>query len=517
MPLTNSYYDAGMLALSRAKTPFKKAEERLPTAKTIKEASHRKLIVGGYIGYVLPAVTNSPPALAQQSGHLEFHKLVESPDFDYSASPHFYDFRRAGDPVMPMGVVDSLRLHDKMWFNEFDSRSFLSPIPPKTFGRDESLEVFKKEFGYAITKSQGWWWYEFPFALTGIQAASWFGDEKLVQQAAVMKRIYERALTFPAKGASAECAVIFDVEQPYYTDAYSPANTVGSAVVNHLIAKLSKLGPSFDIFGHKDLPELVRKGWLKQYKVILFVNPYHLDSVTRNLLQNEIKKDGRTVVFFYAPGYLGNLTDPQTEKSIEGMEEITEMTGITRLTEQKILGLKLNDNNVSYDVEPWWEPHQISTYHQEIGPIFYLDATKSNGWEALGELRLDKEPAAGKIALARKKTATGTIYYSTLPDLPLTALVPILKESGVHFYTNTPGILTWSNEHFLCVHAPTAQKNLVLTARRPITWIEPFEGREYARSTPQITLDIKAGETRFFCLQTDSEWSDFVKTSQKSR
>ena len=33
----------------------------------------------------------------------------------------------------------SLRLHDKLWFNEFDTRTYRSPIGPKTFSQPETM------------------------------------------------------------------------------------------------------------------------------------------------------------------------------------------------------------------------------------------------------------------------------------------------------------------------------------------------------------------------------------------
>ena len=101
---------------------------------------------------------------------------------------------------MVHGVVDSLRLHDKIWFSEYDTRTFLSPIGEKTFSKTETLESFQKHFAFGITKDTGWWWYEFPFALTGKMAPSWFSDPDLLDEIRTMKRIYDKYLTLPAPG-----------------------------------------------------------------------------------------------------------------------------------------------------------------------------------------------------------------------------------------------------------------------------------------------------------------------------
>jgi hypothetical protein len=199
-----------------------------------------------------------------------------------------------------------------------------------------------------------------------------------------MKRIYEKYLTMRAPGPSAECAVIFNVEQPYHTDPYSPANTVGSATANFLIPKLFKLGP-----------------------------------------------------------------------------------------------------------------------------VFYLDPKQANGWRSLATLRLDTQKARSKTALARLKTDDHQVFYSTLPDLPMEALNLMVRESGARLFTK-PGVLSWSNPHFLCVHAPAEETGLTLTAKEKVNWIEPFERELHGAATDSITIDLKKGETKFFCLERKDEWREFV-------
>lgn len=494
------------------------AECFLKAGQAIKQASGNRLLVGGYLGYVLQQLTNSPPASSQQSGHSEFRQVLESPDFDFSVSPDLYSSRRAGDPVIPFGVVDSLPLHGKIWLNEFDSRTYLSPIPPKTFGREETLHALKKEFGYAITKNQGWWWYEFPFALTGPKATSWYGDEKLLAQASLMKRIYDRALTFPAEPPAASCAVLVDVEQPYYTDAYSPANTVASAVFNRFLPRLCRLGLPFDLYAQSDLENLLKRGWLKNYQLLFFVNAYHLDQKARKLIQEEVKKDGRSVVFLFAPGVLGDDEASATgQDSLQGIEKVTGLRGVRRLDRQGILGMLPASEGNPFDLAPWWEGTQLRFFGNEIGPIFYLDAAASNGWEKLASLRIDRADAAGKTAVARLRTREATVYYSTLPDIPTGLLSEIVKESGVHVFASQPGVLTWANSHFLCVSAPKKIENLVLSTREPVTWIEPFEGKMYAHASSTIMLNLAKGETRFFCLAKGDEWKDFITKEESER
>jgi hypothetical protein len=496
-----------------------RAQLFIEAGKAVKAASGGKLLSGGYIGYVVPSLTNSPPAHAQHSGHLAWKMLMDSPYIDYLFSPHFYHMRRAGDPVMPMSLPDSLRLHGKLWMNEYDSRTYLSPISPKTFSQTETREQFQKEFGNAITRDQGWWWLEFNFNTVGAQAASWFADETLQRDAGVMKTVYQTELkNAPQSTPSAEIAVIVNAEQPFYTDAYSPANTVHSNVANFLIPRLSQLGAPFDLYAQSDLPVLKERGWLQNYKLVLFVNAFHLDAAEREIINTDLKRDGKTLLFFFAPGYQGNA-DPKTELALSGIEDVTGMKGIRKLDEQHVLGLTLNDNALVKNLSPrdfdaigWWGKEQIDNYGNPIGPTFYLDAGQANNWTPLATLRLDEKNDASKVALAQLKTPNFTSIYSVLPDLPTEVLSAIAVQSGAHIYSR-PGILTWANRDFLCVSTGRAAKQIKLTARENVTWIEPFEKKIYAKNMSTLTIDLAAGETKFFCLEKKGEWQNVLSAT----
>lgn len=485
--------------------------------KTVKEITGGRLLAGGYIGYVVPMLTNSPPAIAQESGHAALRMVLDCPYIDYIFSPHYYHMRRAGDPVMPLSVAESLRLHGKLYLNEYDARSYLSPISPKTFSQKETLEVFQKEFGNAVTRDQGWWWYEFPFALVGKDAPAWFADPLMIRDASVMKRVYDKYLSLPYPGVSAEVAVFLNVEEAYHADCYSPANTVHSDICNFLIPRLSMLGAPFDLYTQSDLPLMIRKGWHKNYKLILFLNAFHLSKEERALINDNLKKDGRTLLFFFAPGFQGNEL-PDTELSLSGIEEVTGMKGVHKLDELHLPGLTLDSQQPltkdikdrDFDAIAWWGYEQIDNYHNEIAPIFYLTPGEANGWDSLASIRLDKKTDTSKTALALLKQTDHTIAYSVVPDLPASVLCSLASAAGVHVYSR-PGVFTWANPYLLCVHAGREAKQVALKARDKVTWVEPFEKKVYGKNAQTITVDLAEGETKFFCLEKGSEWEELLR------
>ena len=470
--------------------------------KAVKDASGGKLLSGGYIGYSINMMTNSPPALAQNSGHCAFKKIMDSPYVDWLSSPHFYSMRRRGMPVMPYTTVDSLKLHGKIWMNEFDCSTFSSWIRGKTFSKIETVEVLKKEFVAAITAGQGWWWYEFPFALSGKKAAGGFTDEKLLKDAAIMKNIYTKQLNYPT-GPRAEIAVIFNVEQAYYTDAYAPANSLHSCISNQLIPKMQQIGAPYDIYAQSDLETLIDKGWYKSYKLIWFVNSFHISQKTRKLI-NKLKSDKRTLAFVFAPGYQGN-TGKNTELSIKGIENIIDMKGIKVNPKKAILGALFGKNQYSFDGVPknydcyaWRGGHTLKNYGNELGPVFYLDNKERNGWTTIASLRLNKKLNPAKTAIGLKKFKEYSIIYTVIPDLPTPFLRNVAHLSGVHLYTSKPYILTYANKNIIGIHSGKAVKGIKLSNPAAVNWHEPFEKKIYGSKTKSIVVNLKAGQTKVF-------------------
>jgi hypothetical protein len=408
---------------------------------------------------------------------------------------------------MPYATVDSLKLHKKLWMNEYDSSTHLCPVGHRSYSQLETREVFQKEFAAAITHDQGWWWYEFPFNLVGRRAPAWFTDSDLLADAGVMKRLYDDYLArSPHAGPTAEVAVIFNIEQAFHVDAQAPANTVHSHIGNFLIPRLQMIGAPYDIYAQSDLVELIRQGWHRHYKLILFANSFHLSPEDRQLIEKHLKKEGRTLAFFFAPGYQGNQGG-KSELSVAGIEQVTGMKGVAKLDEKHLLGMRFRDSSLTrrlksqtFDPLAWFGRHEVKTYGNEIGPVFYLDRNRGNGWQTLATLRLDKKDQAGKTALAYRKHSDYRVFYSVVPNLPVEMLAAMARRAGVHRYCR-PGILTWANARFVCVHSAKDRKQVELRAPRQATWFEPFEQKTYGCDTRAITIGLAKGETKFFLLK----------------
>jgi hypothetical protein len=94
--------------------------------RAIKEMTQGKKLVGAFYGYTLQLCGEQRQ---QNAGHLALEKVLGSPDVDFLCSPTSYAFRQVGGEGTShfMSLVDSVRLHGKLWFDENDIRTSLCP------------------------------------------------------------------------------------------------------------------------------------------------------------------------------------------------------------------------------------------------------------------------------------------------------------------------------------------------------------------------------------------------------
>ena len=97
-------------------------------AAAVKQFTHREKLVGVFYGYILQLCGEQRQ---QNAGHLALGKVLASPDIDFLTSPTSYAYRQVGGEgtCHYMSLLDSVKLHGKIWFNEDDIRTSLTEVP----------------------------------------------------------------------------------------------------------------------------------------------------------------------------------------------------------------------------------------------------------------------------------------------------------------------------------------------------------------------------------------------------
>jgi len=144
-------------------TSFLVADTICTLAAAMKRITHRQKAVGVFYGYILQLCGEQRQ---QNAGHLALDRVLQSPDVDFLCSPTSYAFRQVGGEGTShfMSLLGSVQHHGKLWFNENDIRTSLSPGPVGQWGRPADLRgdllQQDKELANALTSGAAQWWFD---------------------------------------------------------------------------------------------------------------------------------------------------------------------------------------------------------------------------------------------------------------------------------------------------------------------------------------------------------------------
>lgn len=479
--------------------------------KAVKTASDGKLIAGCYYGYALAQMLTAVPGY---HGHCAVARAMTTPDLDGYVSPIDYGRRRAGSSVWGFNITDSLRLHDKLWLYEYDSRSHLADIQPKTFSEAETVEVFKRDVANALCRDSGWWWYEFGTDQRGARSLEWYRDPAIQAVAKRAREVYEVNLKLPDRGPAAEIAVFYHGESLAAQDLFTPTLPINVSISRMTLQdNLPHLGAPHDFYNLADIPLLARRGLLRQYKLCLFLNPFCLTATERGWVE-QCRGGGRTLAWLWAPGAAtapsaagpGSLSPDNVAKLI-GMPvrwrtEPTDM--VTRLTDAAhplSAGLTPGAELAPKPFPPGatWE-----RFGNQIAPQPFVDPKAAGAgvkvlwsWVVDGAVR----PDMGALAVRdeRRGEQGQASVYSALPYLSTELLRNLARFAGVHLYRDGGEIL-YANRHFVAVHTGAKAATGPLVLPRPSDVYDVFGRRQVARKVDRIELDVPPYSTVLYYL-----------------
>lgn len=229
------------------------AQRVIEFATIAKDAVRDRKIIGAFYGYTIgcPHRVNL---------HLALGKILKSDRIDFLCSPLTYVHgREAGLDPYPMIPIDSVKLHNKLYFSENDIRTHLSrpPSPHPRYSakiwfgpqRLTSLEQIKLNFSRAFTHGHGMWWFD--------MWGGWYADSEFMQ---LFSKFYEICADGMERKHS-QVAVFID-ENCYFglrghrNKIWDVCNSIGLS------------GVMYDIFLASDFDKVYN-----DYKVCIFVEP----------------------------------------------------------------------------------------------------------------------------------------------------------------------------------------------------------------------------------------------------
>jgi len=389
--------------------------------------------------------------------------VLASPHVNFLCAPTAYDFRRGGEPGIHISTYNgSYRLHNKLYWDEVDTRTHLCKalVHYRTATPAETVAVLRRSFGYTLTKGVGLWW----FLLAGNAT---FHQAEVMDAVAEMKRAGDA-------GMSADRSAIHDVavfvDEP--SMLYSNTNVLfRKALVRTTLDELACMGAPCDMYLLSDLAHAK----LPDYKLYVFLNAFRVDKATRAAINAKVKTGGKTAVWVYAPGYIG-----EEGFSTEGMKALTGMA------------LSARDESMEGQLTLTDTPHVITAKAPrsrdmgwEVGPVFSVE---DPGAVVLGR----SGPCA---SLAVKEFDTWRSVYSMLP-LTRELLLGLCRYAGVHVYSDTFDTFS-ANKSFVMIHTASAgPKRIVLPGEYDVD--DVLSGKSVGKNVSEIQETLPKGVTRIY-------------------
>ncbi len=437
-------------------------------AHVVKEAAGRDRIVGVFYGYLLQLCGEQRQ---QNAGHLALEKVLNCPDVDFLCSPTSYAFRQIGGAGTShfMSLLGSVKLHGKLWFDENDIRTSLSPGAVGAWGKPQSVagDILQqdKELADVFVNGAAQWWFDV--------GRNRYDDPGLMKRIAGYVKNARQVLDLDRTPVD-EVAFVVDEDSLSYLRVADP---LGRWLLVGQIPDLRRLGaPSGDYLA-SDLPAIAN------HKLFIFPTSFAPSDAQRKAV-DALKNNGHILVFLCAPGLYA--TDGRIDE-----EAMRAFTGIRlRIGSQPgALRVAIHDDGdlltKGLDGVTYGPPK-----HRTL-PIVRADDPDAT---VLGTL------PDGSPGLVVRRYPRWTAVFSAAPLLPAALLRHLASSAGVHLYIDTPDVV-WACRDLVAVSVRNAGVRTIRLSR--VCDVQDlYTGAKIAANVREFHTKFAAASTRIFVLQT---------------
>ncbi len=461
-------------------------------AGVIKKATNRGKVVGAFYNYFYEFNANP------EFGHNAGGTLLRSSNIDFICAPPSYYERQLGSGVeCYRRPFLSATLHQKLWFHDNDLASFLFPKIMKQFPSvteedirhhmevlavtktaQESLWQFQRAAGFTVCEGI----YESYFDLHG----GYYDTPRLLKGLGDIAAMLERAKTHD-RSSRAQILVVADETSAAYGrfqietqgDAYP--NGLNKALMAHQPG-LIRCGAPFDSVYLDDLPLV---NW-PQYRVVVFLNTYHMTDEARSFIDGQVKKEGRTLVWCYAPGlFNGNRREPDAMSRLAGLNLQFQDGG------QLVAPVSvLTDEGKSW-MAKWGEPNMPETPFGQDEPVANLIGVNDPSAMALG---MHKE--SPETTLAMREFPEWRSVYTISSVMPPAFWRAIARQANAHVFLDT-GDALYANKSYIAINAADAgEKRIALP--EPSNVYDALDDAPLYQNATSFEVSLMRGETALY-------------------
>ncbi len=434
-------------------------------AKALKEGSDGRFYTRPMAGYQ----PGGPHFRFHAGPHADFASVLDCPWIDGFFMPHDYRGRGHGGFTAFEIPVASILLHGKTYIAENDDRTHLAKQPgeSRTDTPWQTAQIVKRNIATALCYASG---VEFKDWANG-----WWEDVETMAVIRQMNRLAQESVRHD-RTPIARIAVVINPRSTMYVRDESKLYLTLNSQQMHLT--YSRIGAPHDRILIDDLPKA------RDYDLYIVQDCLYLTDTERQMLKDSLCRAGKTVLWLYAPGIIGDKGI-----SVDAVSALTGMKLAVDETRTKF-HLKLSDGTHPYNQGVGGM--EIPTY-DEFGPLFFVDdpetRTLGMGWSCFGVL---------KPAFAVRQFKDWTSVYCSVPVLPPTVIRNIAREAGVHIYTDNNDFVA-ANNWLLCVCAASDGPRTIHLPHAARV-VDALTGELTTPKAKEFTLAMKYGETRVWKL-----------------
>jgi hypothetical protein len=316
----------------------------------------------------------------------------------------------------------------------------------------------------------------------------YYDDPDILALVRTGRQLYERRPVLRDR-YGAEVAVFVDPRSAFWirpgVDLLQPL------VYLQLVLGFAHLGAPFDVH----LIEDIGNPALPEYKLYVFLDTVYLTGADRAAIQRRVRTKGKTALWVYAPGYLG--------ESGASAEAVSALTGIrvaarlpTDVRFSKAARIYLTD--LDHPITRGGSPAVLYGTDAPVAPILIGDDPEARVLGRLLPVHGSSRGVGEHPGLLVKEIDGWTSVFSSAPNLPPFLLRNIARTAGVHVYSEADDVVT-ASERLLMVHAGRGGPRRLHLPRRTDAH-DAFTGRRLARHATSFVVDLPLGGTSLFVL-----------------
>lgn len=380
--------------------------------------------------------------------------------------------------------LGSLALYDKIFLQEMDLRTWRTKVNHPALILQEGFAmtmqdfaaINEREIGMAVAKNMGAYYYD--------MSGGWFHDEGIMKNVADCHKLYQN-LVEKKDTFTPDVAVIVDERSCHWVSEKIDALSALNSCLWPAYDALSVSGVPFDVHQLRDLLIFPQ---LKNYKVYIFLNTFYISKKERDFIKENLEKNGKTLVWNYACGYLS--------EDGKSTGNISELTGIKTGTEEN-----KQQNLMAETIETAGFPVKglPPALGSSVGQSFWVADNTAIPFARYRE--------GNAVAGAWKQFAGWKSVYTASPGALLPALINNIALDAGAYVCAEPGVVAWVNDNFLCLHG-TRGGRITIRLPRPVALVkDAFTGEVLVKSSwwlpPvrsfQFNLELK--KTYWFILE----------------